>query len=337
MTLLKRKGDIISKIYSKMGRSEEFLKLLSSWAQSDSINARELSMYLFEVVLECHLPAEKLTAYKDSFMSLFSQSLTDKEVKVRVAALKATISFLTNIEDTDIVMGFQGIIPQLLNTVVESLKENEDQGRQALESMHDLTTACPEIWKQATPQLVNVISQVMIQKNFENGTRSAATEVVLALSREMPASLRKVEETKSMFLPALVQMLTEVEEDMQTWAESTDEKEAVVGNTDPHNVAINAINCISTDLGEKTILMPFSALIQNCIRNQKWQERQAGYMVMGLIAEACKESMSKNMAEAMKMACMGIIDENVRVRYAGLSCLALLLTELSPKAQKKYH
>jgi CII-binding regulator of phage lambda lysogenization HflD len=60
-------------------------------------------------------------------------------------------------------------------------------------------------------------------------------------------------------------------------------------------------------------------------------------MVMGLISEACKESMSKNMAEAMKMACMGVLDENVRVRYAGLSCLALLLTELSPKAQKKYH
>ena len=55
MTLLKRKGDIISKIYSKMGRSEEFLKLLGQWAQSEFTNARELSMYLFEVVLECHL------------------------------------------------------------------------------------------------------------------------------------------------------------------------------------------------------------------------------------------------------------------------------------------
>lgn len=58
---------------------------------------------------------------------------------------------------------------------------------------------------------------------------------------------------------------------------------------------------------------------------------------MGLIAESCKESMMKNMDEAMKLACAGIMDENSRVRYAGLSCLALLLTELSPKAQKKYH
>jgi hypothetical protein len=60
-------------------------------------------------------------------------------------------------------------------------------------------------------------------------------------------------------------------------------------------------------------------------------------MLMGLIAESCKESMKKNMDEAMKIACSGIMDENIRVRYAGLSCLALLLTELSPKAQTKYH
>jgi hypothetical protein len=261
MTLLKRKGDIISKIFAKQNRSEELLKHLVDWASNESSNGRQFAMYLFEVVSDCHLSSDQLTAFKESFMAIFTKSLTDKEVAVRVAALKATISFLTSIEDTDIVMGFQVIIPQILNTVVESLKENEDQGRQALESMQDLTSACPEIWKQATPQLVNVISQVMMQKGFENGTRSAATEVILSLSREMPASLRKVEETKSMFLPALVQMLTEVEDDMDTWAETTDEKEAEVGNTDPHNVAINAINCISTDLGEKTVLIPFSGLI----------------------------------------------------------------------------
>jgi hypothetical protein len=41
----------------------------------------------------------------------------------------------------------------------------------------------------------------------------------------MPASLRKIDETKTMFIPALVQMLTEVEEDMDTWAEQKDEEE----------------------------------------------------------------------------------------------------------------
>ena len=109
-----------------------------------------------------------------------------------------------------------------------------------------------------------------MQKGFEDGTRSAATEVILALSSQMPASLRKIEETRTQFLPALVQMLTEVVEDDETWAESTEEKEAAVGNTDPHNVAINAINCISNDLGEKIVMAPFSALVQSCIKSAKW-------------------------------------------------------------------
>ena len=60
-------------------------------------------------------------------------------------------------------------------------------------------------------------------------------------------------------------------------------------------------------------------------------------MLMGLIAEACKDSMKKNMGEAMQMSCAGMIDPNMRVRYAGLSCTALILTELSPKAQKTFH
>jgi hypothetical protein len=80
-----------------------------------------------------------------------------------------------------------------------------------------------------------------------------------------------------------------------------------------------------------------TGMIQQLIKSGNWKERQAGYMLMGLIAESCKESMMKNMDEAMKVACSGIVDENLRVRYAGLSCLALLLTELSPKAQRKYH
>ena len=80
------------------------------------------------------------------------------------------------------VMAYQGIIPQILNTVVDALKENEEQGRLALESMNELTNIHPEIWRNATNQLVNVVSQVMTQTSFENGTRASAIEVVLALS-----------------------------------------------------------------------------------------------------------------------------------------------------------
>lgn len=159
--------------------------------------------------------------------------------------------------------------------------------------------------------------------------------MVLALASQIPASLRKADETKTMLLPSLIALLTEVETDDQVWAETSEEKES--GSTAPYHTAVQAINRISVDLGEKTILPTCSSYIQHYIKSSDWKERQAGYMLMGLIAESSKESMKKNMDEAMRTACAGMVDENARVRYAGLSCLALLLTELSPKAQKKYH
>jgi hypothetical protein len=69
-----------------------------------------------------------------------------------------------------------------LSTVVEALQSNEEQGKLALESMVDLANVHPEIYKNTIPQLVNVISQVIAQKNFEDSTRASATEIVLGLS-----------------------------------------------------------------------------------------------------------------------------------------------------------
>ena len=66
-------------------------------------------------------------------------------------------------------------------------------------------------------------------KDFEEGTRSQAAEVVLTLADEVPATVRQEALVKSEFFPALIQMVTECEEDMDAWTESVDD-EAGTGN-----------------------------------------------------------------------------------------------------------
>ena len=139
-------------------------------------------MYIFEVVSDCHLTHEQMIKYKDSFMNIFAKTLTDRDIQVKVASLKATTAFLTSVDDSELALQYIEIIPHLLNTVVEALQTNEEQGKMALESMIDLTNTHPEIFKNMTSKLVNVFSQVMITKTFEEGTRSAAAEVILSLS-----------------------------------------------------------------------------------------------------------------------------------------------------------
>lgn len=68
----------------------------------------------------------------------------------------------------------------------------------------------------------------------------------------MPAALRKAPETTTKFFPALVQMLTEVEQDEAVWIETIDNKEML--GSDPFSTAVSSISRFATDIGEKKTL-----------------------------------------------------------------------------------
>jgi len=78
-------------------------------------------------------------------------------------------------------------------------------------------------------------------------------------------------------------------------------------------------------------------IITECVRSETSAQRQAGYCLLGLIAETCKESYAKNLNEAMQMASAGVQDPDQRVRYAALGALAALMEHLSPYVQVKFH
>jgi hypothetical protein len=98
-----------------------------------------------------------------------------------------------------------------------------------------------------------------MQKSFEDGTRASALEIVLTLSTAMPASLRKCDETRTMLIPAVVQMMTEVGDDDEEWANKIEEKDS--NQNDAYNTSIMAVNKLSVDLGEKNILGVFTNMV----------------------------------------------------------------------------
>lgn len=136
--------------------------------------------------------------------------------------------------------------------------------------MVELTKFHPQAWKDTTPQLVSIVSEIMKLKDFEEGTRSQAAEVVLTLASQSPATLRKLKEAKTLFFPALVQMLTECEEDDEVWAETIDEDET--GN-DAHSAAISGLTRFSLDMKENFILDASKAVFQESLTHADWKVR----------------------------------------------------------------
>jgi hypothetical protein len=74
-------------------------------------------MYGFEIMSELHLTSEQMAANKRDFSTIFVKALNDDSIHVQTAALKAITAFLSGIDDQDVVMEFEPILPLLIQTV----------------------------------------------------------------------------------------------------------------------------------------------------------------------------------------------------------------------------
>lgn len=129
MLLLKRKGDLISKVFMLLGQSEDLLRMLVEWAQSADANSKQFAMYVFEKQTECHLSAEQLKTHQDGFYTVFQNSMKDSDAKVRVAALRATASFVLSVEDEAILTKFKTLVPLIFETTVDAIKSDQYLGK----------------------------------------------------------------------------------------------------------------------------------------------------------------------------------------------------------------
>ncbi|CDW84107.1 importin beta- [Stylonychia lemnae] len=343
MLLLKKKADIICACYREIKNYPELIQqlvaVLQSQDQDNSSVKKEYAMHIFEVLAEYHLPQEEIVQNSNQFMQLFLDCLKDSSISVKVAALKAITSFLGSIDDESAVLKYQDLMDGILDVVIEVLRSDEDKGKASLESMIELTQSHGEIWTKVAEKLLFVISQIIQNKSFDDSIRQSALEIISTLAEDIPTLLRKHQnELKTHFFPALAHMLAELplQDDLEEWNKEVEEE--LQARNDPSSVAADNLNRIASFLGEKTLINCTSHIIKEAIEQKgSWQLRSAGYIFLGMISDTCSEAFRKGMDEIMKMCAAGLIDEHPRVRYEALTCLGLLLTELAPDAQKKFH
>jgi hypothetical protein len=90
-------------------------------------------------------------------------------------------------------------------------------------------------------------------------------------------------------------------------------------------------------IGEGLTLEASSELIRTSIQSEDWRKRWFGYNYLGWITDACKRTFEDNIAETVELAASGVIDSWDSVRYQAIQCIGLMLLDLSPFIQRKYH
>jgi hypothetical protein len=337
LSLLKQKGDVLTRVYTSLGKTQELLSMLASMMPQENPKVRIFAMHCFEVLADVSKDITALAQMANDFKVVFEQGLKDADNNVRVASLRAVTCFLASLEDQEIVLKFVPTLEFILTIIVEALKTDEESGRVGLESLQELTNAHAEIWKNPS-KLLSITSEVMKHKGFQDGTRSAACEVILALSQNMPAVLRKAPEMKSAIFPALAMMLLEVETDTQTWEEAIEDVDMT--GKDPVSTAMQALLRLSQDLGAKTTMACSDHIIAELLQSVKQQEPdwikvQAGFTMMGVLSNATagnKQYMQSALQSFLSLNC-----RHIRVQYAALLAMGMIFANWAPYVQKHFH
>lgn len=312
--------------------------LKSTGTGDENVKRKQFAMYNFEILSEYHLSQEHIVGHSGEFLELFTATLQENDGAIKVAALKAITAFLSSIDDTEVVIKYKGMMDNLLDVVTSVMQADETQGQASLESMIELTQSHGDVWADCMPKLIHVVSQVMRHTEFENATRQSALEIITTLAEGMAGILRKhADALRTEFFPALAFMMTEIEhaDDLEAWLEEEDTE--LQAKNDPASVAADSLQRISVYLGEKTTLGCVTALVKSGVESAEWKEQVMGFSCLGMISEACKKQFKANLEDVAKMSVSGFGSPNARVRWEAMQSTGLLLNDLAPTFQTKFH
>ena len=207
---------------------KNLVALLQQTEGSEEMNVKrkQFAMYNFELLSEYHLDQDLIVQNSTQFMELFTKTLQEPNIHIKVASLKAITCFLQSIDDEEVVLKYKGMMNGLLEVVISVMKEDETgAGKESLESLIELTSTYAEIWEDCAPNLIYIVSEVIKNRGFEDTTRTSALEILGTLAENTPALLRSnVDSLKTHLFPGMCLMMTEIEnaDDLEAWATEED-------------------------------------------------------------------------------------------------------------------
>ena len=342
---LQRIAEALSPLYQVTNLSNGFVDILN-WF-NDQVNplSRKFAVFIIEVL--CNLSAVNEDVLDDNavnnFKEIFAKGLDDDNIDVKVSTLNCVTQFLINITNEDLLLKFSCLTDKMLNTLVATLKyENEQKntadskGKAALETMIEIIDQHPKFWKGKTDTIITIVNEISKPKIFKNDLRECALELVFSLAKSSPSSIKKSAQFKSVFLPLLFSLILEIdyENDEKGWEKNLEENEQ---DADEMFYAVrDSFDRLSLDLGEDYTMKVTAEFIKKYLASQNWIEVHAAFTAMAYMSDGCKDSYSKNLKEFMQFISNGLTNQHPRVRYAALFAFGSVLKSTAPKPQKEF-
>ena len=96
-------------------------------------------------------------------------SILSKRSKVVIATVKALTTYLSNIEDKEILKHFSSVLPTILRILVNAVKEDENAATSILQSFGELIETHSNFIKSSLEDIFIIFAEILVTKELQNG------------------------------------------------------------------------------------------------------------------------------------------------------------------------
>ncbi|EFN77942.1 Importin-5 [Harpegnathos saltator] len=311
----------------------EFLQFLFQCANSPSPELKESALRMFTSVPGVF--GNQQTNYLDLIKQMLQQAVVDiTNYEVRFQAVRAIGAFIIlHDKEDNIHKHFSELVPALVQVTAQSIEKQEDDA--LLKVLIDLAEATPKFLRGQLDNIMQLCMNVVSNEEMSDSWRQLALEVMVSMSENAPAMVRKAAAKYiAALIPLVLKMMTDLEED-EKWSFSD---EIIEDDSDSNNVvAESALDRLACGLGGKTVLPLIVQNIPTMLSNSDWKYRHAALMAISAIGEGCHKQMEALLPQIMDGVIQYLQDPHPRVRYAACNAVGQMSTDFSPTFEKKFH
>lgn len=335
---LKRVSEILIHLIRTVGNennNDDFFGLIAKYASSERKEIKLFMLYTLETFAEFTFNNELLVNNADKFVAYFSTYLQDADSEVKIEAASAFTNFLSFIEDEKFLVKFQSAFPMMIQILIDAVKSDQEKGLKMVNALDGLAKNHTKFVKDHVERLLDVFTEMAAEKSLSAGLRNAAILAIVGVSTKHALTMKKSSIFSGKTIPVLMNIITEQPDDLKEWLNSEDTHE--LSSNSVHAGAVEAFSGLNEGMGSKFMLQKTIQLAFRFISSDNWKEKYAGLMSLAMLFEGSKKHFEDELENFIKLLIPTLQFSNVKVLYASMTCIALLMTEFSPELQLNHH
>lgn len=314
----------------------ELLPMLFELSRSATSHERECALNIFSQLAEL-LDQKVFAPHLATLKAAFYTGLTDSDISVQLAALRATCTLL-NLIDSNMCINFVDLVPHMLQPVKETISSGDlESARSAIELLVDVVENEPKFWKKDLSSVCQLMLEVASNKSLgdESSPRQMALEFLVSIAEKLPSQCRKMGTFVRNVFPVGLEMMLDLDDDPE-WYEQVDDEDS--SDYTLFDCGQESLDRIAIALGGKAVLPVAELIIPTYLSNeQSWVHRHAGLLAISQIGEGCQKQIEAKLFEMITPALVLFRDPHPRVRWAAINCIGQMCTDFGPRIQEEFH